>query len=380
MRCLSPITANGSTFACQQCTPCKIKRGQIWSIRQILEAKHWSHVPGRNTPLFVTLTYRDEHLTYTRNGYQTLNYSDYQKFEKRLRKHGIELRRVVAGEYGSETQRPHFHAILFGVDEVKLARLASKFTNTQEDKALYRKELRLNPAHLEGITKAIHHIWGLGRIDIQPVMKDAYGYVAGYVTKNNHTQKGLLFNSPYSDDDRVPEFSHSSRNPPIGCYPELIEQIASKLLLIFERVRKDQGQDIDQEQLLALFSNISDLARQNPNFAEESISILHQDGTLMVNDLLLFFGGYMRYEKKLYPMGRTLLGEVYKKFELTNSGIALVRARQQYHQVKELIPMTEMAVAMVIDQVDQTDKNAKRHRKHQKASKIGKKSRGNFHA
>lgn len=378
MKCQNVVTQNGKSFACGACTPCKIKRGQTWSIRQILESQYWSTVPGRNIPLFITLTYDDDNLPLSPNGYPNLQYSDVQKFHKRLRIHGLDYRHYTAGEYGtSETKRPHYHMNLFGLEEAKALQLSTKFKNTSDDRKKYGKELRLNPLHLEGITKLIHHVWGKGRVDVQPIMKNSYGYVAGYVTKHEHTKKGLYEKSGLPDDDRTPEFSHQSRKPPIGCWPEDIQQLSNKLLLTFQKVRKHQGH-VDQEELTELFHRCSELAKHQPNFAEESISILHQDGTLLVNDLLLFFAGYVRYEKKMYPLGRTIMEEIYKQMELSRSGLSLVSARRMYHQVKEKLPTTQAAIQLVIDQVDKTDKDKKLFRKKKKAREIGKKNRGAF--
>nr|WP_157843942.1 hypothetical protein [Epibacterium ulvae] len=43
----------------------------------------------------------------------TLIYSDFQKFMKRLRIDGYKVRYIVAGEYGSQKGRAHWHAVLF---------------------------------------------------------------------------------------------------------------------------------------------------------------------------------------------------------------------------------------------------------------------------
>lgn len=92
-----------------------------------------------------------------RNGIANLCPSDLRKFYKRLR---INLRRAERddkvshysiGEYGSITERPHYHAILFGIGS--------------EDKAL------------------IHETWGHGHVDIGTVTPDSIRYVAQYIDK-----------------------------------------------------------------------------------------------------------------------------------------------------------------------------------------------------
>jgi hypothetical protein len=60
----------------------------------------------------VTLTYRDEDLPPG----DTLRHRDFQNFLKRIRKAGERFRYFMCGEYGETKKRPHYHAILFGVD------------------------------------------------------------------------------------------------------------------------------------------------------------------------------------------------------------------------------------------------------------------------
>ena len=63
--------------------------------------------------VFITLTYDDKHLPAN----ASLRKSDLQKFFKRLRKRLGErkIRYFACGEYGDQTQRPHYHAIIFGL-------------------------------------------------------------------------------------------------------------------------------------------------------------------------------------------------------------------------------------------------------------------------
>lgn len=63
--------------------------------------------------IFVTLTYSDEYLP----EFHSLKKSDLQKFFKRLRKRLGErkIRYFACGEYGEQSQRPHYHAIIFGL-------------------------------------------------------------------------------------------------------------------------------------------------------------------------------------------------------------------------------------------------------------------------
>ena len=63
--------------------------------------------------VFVTLTYDEDHIPSN----HSLKKSDLQKWFKRVRKE-IEPKKIryfACGEYGDKTQRPHYHAIIFGL-------------------------------------------------------------------------------------------------------------------------------------------------------------------------------------------------------------------------------------------------------------------------
>ena len=128
MQCTSPIrlTKNidrqrfpdGLSVPCGKCMSCRVNNRNMWVQRMIHE------LPYHSPSLFLTLTYDDDHLPLNRRGLPTLRKSDWQKFMKRLRKEvageGREkLRYMACGEYGPRTQRPHLHAVLYGLSASK---------------------------------------------------------------------------------------------------------------------------------------------------------------------------------------------------------------------------------------------------------------------
>lgn len=65
---------------------------------------------------FLTLTYAKAPIN-QENNLPTLCKTDFQAFIKRLRKRSpTKLRYYAVGEYGSDTQRPHYHALLFNAE------------------------------------------------------------------------------------------------------------------------------------------------------------------------------------------------------------------------------------------------------------------------
>lgn len=92
---------------CGQCIGCKLEKSRQWAIRCMHEASLYEE----NT--FITLTYNDAFLP----TYNDLDYTDFQKFMKRLRKRFSKrkIRFFMCGEYGEQGRRPHYHACLFNV-------------------------------------------------------------------------------------------------------------------------------------------------------------------------------------------------------------------------------------------------------------------------
>lgn len=105
---------------CGNCVSCRLNYSRVWADRCLLEAQYHS------SAYFVTLTYSDRFVFRSqyvcdRTGEVlealSLRKRDFQLFMKRLRKKFSDqkIRFFACGEYGSETFRPHYHAILFGL-------------------------------------------------------------------------------------------------------------------------------------------------------------------------------------------------------------------------------------------------------------------------
>lgn len=156
---------------CGRCLGCNETRAKHWALRCQLELN------DHPTAAFVTLTYADEFLP------PTLRKADLSAFLKRLRarisRHEEELqiprdarRRIrffASGEYGDRFQRPHYHALLFGVDPLA----------DREHIRLSWGVARRN--ELGEYDDALFQPFGI--LDIDKVTPKVISYVAGYCSK-----------------------------------------------------------------------------------------------------------------------------------------------------------------------------------------------------
>lgn len=183
---------------CGQCIGCRLERSRQWAMRCL----HESSLYDRNS--FITLTYDDSNLP--PGG--SLDYSDFQKFMKRLRKNSkSSVRFYMGGEYGESTLRPHFHACLFGYDF--------------PDKVYFRKSSSGEKLYT---SKFLESLWPYGLSSIGDVTFQSAAYIARYCVQKVTGDAASLHYACDEFIDRdgvirhsvVPEFNHMSLKPGIG--------------------------------------------------------------------------------------------------------------------------------------------------------------------
>ena len=178
---------------CGQCIGCRIRKREEWAVRCYCESKMY------RDNAFITLTYDDDHLP--PDG--SLNYRHFQLFMKRMRKHYGPFR-FMCGEYGERFDRPHYHALMFGLsvdDRVKSNSLYSK--------------------HDIYDSPSVREMWGQGNISIGEVTYESARYCAVYATKRitgdraeEHYGRVNTITGEISYIE--PEFAHMSLRPGIG--------------------------------------------------------------------------------------------------------------------------------------------------------------------
>lgn len=147
MRCKKPIKANFTTVGCGQCMNCRINKQREITARLVLEQRT-SH-----NAFFVTMTIAPEHEKQISNGLLTLQPDLLRRFlvSQRTRNPGGMFRYFAVGEYGDETERPHFHACVF-VDQ------SFRFADFMDG-------------------------WRYGFMTVAPMNNERAAYTAGYTTK-----------------------------------------------------------------------------------------------------------------------------------------------------------------------------------------------------
>lgn len=147
---------------------------------------------------FFTLTYDDTQIPPN----QSLDPSHCTLWLKRLRKflqpENRTIRYFLVGEYGDQTNRPHYHAIIYGVSKLEADRL--------------------------------EHLWPYGFSYVGDLTPESAQYVAGYTTKKMTSKDDARLNGRY------PEYARMSLKPGLGAlgiqsfaesltHPSALEQI-----------------------------------------------------------------------------------------------------------------------------------------------------------
>lgn len=182
------------TIRCGRCIGCRVERSRQWAVRLMHEKQTSSSAS------FLTLTYSDDNLP----PYGGLVLEHWQKFIRALRKKtGKKLRYYHCGEYGEQTWRPHYHAILYGEDFKDRIR----HCRTDTGDWLYVSDL-------------LGSCWPHGHHLVGDVTFESAQYVAGYVTKKLNGDRASVYDvvDPVTGEvhSRKPPYATMSRKPGIG--------------------------------------------------------------------------------------------------------------------------------------------------------------------
>lgn len=199
---------------CGKCIGCRLAYARQWADRCMLELQY------HDSAYFLTLTYNEDHVptrtfmdgeTGVEQPVLSLQRRDLQLFWKRLRKAKPDdsIRYFACGEYGPDTFRPHYHAILFGLH---LDDLYLKQQNT--DGMCYYGSPTVQAAwSARPFGNYSPILDSLGDIMLTDVTWDTCNYVARYIVKKQLGPDGRDFYSRYNLE---PPFTAMSTHPGIG--------------------------------------------------------------------------------------------------------------------------------------------------------------------
>lgn len=189
MQCLKPVNIikgldplvypHGIDVPCGKCLQCRISYRREWSAR----LKH--ELGYHDRAVFLTLTYSEDKLP----PFNSLRKKDLQNFYKKVRKRlSYDYRKIKhfsCGEYGDKTERPHYHAIVFGLGL------------WPEDKQLV----------MDCWPYADWSVYSIKRNSFGYVAPNSINYVAQYIDKKF---SGDLARQEYEDRLREPVFKLAS--------------------------------------------------------------------------------------------------------------------------------------------------------------------------
>lgn len=216
------VRMNPIEIPCGQCYGCRLQYSREWADRCMLEMKEHEH------NWFITLTYDDECIISIEQyddetgeifSFPTLLKRDLQLFWKRLRKNtGQKFRYYACGEYGDVTHRPHYHAIVFGLELNDL-----EYYKSDGHFVYYNSQL-------------LSDTWGYGHVVVALACWETAAYTARYVMKK---QKGLTA-SVYDELNIESEFVVMSRRP--GIARDYFDR-QGKEVFEYDRIYVDSGKD-----------------------------------------------------------------------------------------------------------------------------------------
>lgn len=220
---------------CGQCIECRLQKSRDTATRCILE-KYYGRLKEvilnnegeiieriygayeENECWFLTLTYADEYLP----SHRTVNTvtgevregisvdpTDMQKFWKRVRKKwpDAKIKYINCSEYGSQTHRPHNHAIVFGLPL---------------DMNLFKKVGMSENMEPYWTSPELEQVWPLGHVTIGRVTWESCAYVARYTLKKATANMNSDY---YALQGILPEHVSMSDNIGLQYFIDNIDQI-----------------------------------------------------------------------------------------------------------------------------------------------------------
>ena len=180
---------------CGNCLGCRAEQGRQWAVRMMHEAQMHDHA------WFLTLTYDNDQLP--EKG--TLVPEHFRSFVKSVRRDHPpgSVSYFGCGEYGDQRRRPHYHAVLYGVE------FSDRYIHTHRGGyPVWRSE-------------TLERYWRRGISEFSTVTFGSASYVASYVRKKVEARDNEDYYLRVDDEtgelhEVEPEFARMSLRPAIG--------------------------------------------------------------------------------------------------------------------------------------------------------------------
>lgn len=196
-------------FGCGQCFCCRINKRRENVTRLLAESLF------HDDSTFITLTLDDN----TKETGYGVKYGDFTQLNKsyiqawlnrfRMRVSPTRIRYFLVGEYGKQTLRPHYHAILFGWPPCLYG---------GSNQMVFRQFDRPCPCPS---CVPVHSTWAIGKVTLDRVEPESLQYVAGYVVDKIDEVEGFESWRINSDGLGAQLVQHIVDNPDVDVWTRM---------------------------------------------------------------------------------------------------------------------------------------------------------------
>lgn len=268
MGCLFPIEMkiHGKPIQapCRNCANCRALRKANLDIQYTLELME-NYKKGYGAT-FITLTYNDLNVPIATRDYKeyhmTLNKEHSQKYMQTMRnlikrsvKEGMRANEkyayILAGEYGEDpngTMRPHYHAVIIGVEAEQWATLSKEAWKFGTQKI----ETLKGTAGISYVTSYFEN--SINRKEAEKIMQE-YGFQAPYITRSRNTAIESIMNNWETWTENGMRYYTRGKNIPL---PRNIRERIRKAEGIKYEKTLDEMKQLKKEAETRGFENIRD--------------------------------------------------------------------------------------------------------------------------
>ncbi|QRV61822.1 replication initiator protein [Microvirus sp.] len=291
MKCKQTIKVDGRYFNCGRCHACRINYTSAWTLRCLYELSMW------DSASFVTLTYNDAHLPkdYGLDGKAPALF--FKRLRKNLPKRKIKY--YLCGEYGDTYGRPHYHAIIYGLD---------CYSDTDRQ------------ALADSWTLCDDFLFDKNHNGMLPVCREDIAYVCGYVQKKLN---GSLAEEKYGD--RLRPFSRVSNGIGLDFALKNQERLKNngftylnKQKIAIPRYLRDKL-GIVQSEIVSTELSVERLEKENAEIAKAFREDMQRRGTWYPDNLTMMTHRFERwYENAEFAFSKQIERDYLVKKSLQN--------------------------------------------------------------